>query len=381
MIMNRTIPVIILLLLFCSHSYAQNLVVNPGFEEADTMNIKRTFTNYDCLTGWDFNVNDDQSWYLGIGIAHGNFRYASKVNIGLNPKSGNLMAEIGTLGYDKKGNQGRQNQTFIAGKLIKPLIKGKVYYFEMWYSLNWFSNVASNNIGVFFSDSTSYKKVNKKEIIPDLNSECILYTNPAQWKRLNGFFLARSNSTHFVIGNFSENEKSKYVKIENPYTYNNKEEWDKLRDTTTLSTYFIDDIVVRSEKQNTSNSKFGCEENFTNLKTGQVLPLDNIYFETAKARLLSQSAIQLDELFLILNQSPVIEIEINGHTDNSGTEKYNQTLSENRAKAVYEYLVNKGIAPNRLRYIGYGFQKPLAPNDNALNKAKNRRVVIRILKS
>jgi outer membrane protein OmpA-like peptidoglycan-associated protein len=108
--------------------------------------------------------------------------------------------------------------------------------------------------------------------------------------------------------------------------------------------------------------------------------LNNINFEINKARLLNQSSIQLDELLAVLFEFPTIELEICGHTDRSGSEVYNQTLSENRAKAVYEYLVKKGIATNRLSYRGYGFQKPIAPNDNCENKAKNRRVEIKVTK-
>lgn len=374
---------LILILSLIGEVNSQNIVINPSFEETDTVNIKRTFENYICIIGWDFNVFETRSLYLGKQTPYGNFPYATKVNGGLNPKSGEMMAEINSLKFTSNKVNHQQNQTFIAGKLEKPLIKGKRYYFEMWYSLNWFGNSASDNIGVFFSDSIALKKMNRTEIKPDLNSECILYTNPAQWKKLSGVFVAHSNANSFVIGNFLANERTKYVKIENPLKYNNKEEWDKLRDTTIIASYFIDDIVIQPEKQSSfnSNSRFGCEDYFHNLKAGQVLPLNNIYFEINKARLLNQSSIELDELFFILKESPTIEIEISGHTDNSGTEKYNQTLSENRAKAVYEYLINKGIEMKRLKYIGYGFQKPIAPNDNSQNKAKNRRVEIKILKS
>ena len=371
---------LILILSPIREGISQNFIINPSFEETDTVNIKRTFENYICIIGWDFNVFETRSLYLGKQTPYGNFPYATKVNSGLNPKSGDIMAEINTLKFTSSKVNYQQNQTFIAGKLEKPLVKGKSYYFEMWYSLNWFGNSASDNIGVFFSDSIAVKKMNKTEIKPDLNSECILYTNPALWKKLSGVFVAHTNANSFVIGNFFTNERTKYVKIENPLKYNNKEEWDKLRDTTIIASYFIDDIVIQLEKQSSLNSRFGCEGYFDNLKTGQVLPLNNIYFEINKVRLLNQSSIELDEFFSVLQEFPTIEIEISGHTDNSGTEKYNQTLSENRAKAVYEYLVNKGIEKRRLKYIGYGFQRPIAPNDNSQNKAKNRRVEIKVLK-
>ncbi len=251
----------------------------------------------------------------------------------------------------------------------------------MWYSLNWFGNHASNNIGVWFSDSITFKNADRASIEPDLNSECILYTNPAQWKKLSGIFVAKTNANLFVIGNFSNDENTWKIRIENPVQYYNKEEWDKLRETSTISSYFIDDILVRQADDTKSLiNRFGCEYKFDKIVAGQLLQLDNIYFETNKARLLSQSTIQLDELFLALNQNDALEIEIRGHTDNSGTATFNQVLSENRAKAVYDYLVLKGMPPIRLSYVGLGATEPIAPNDTGANKAKNRRVEIKVIK-
>ena len=68
-----------------------------------------------------------------------------------------------------------------------------------------------------------------------------------------------------------------------------------------------------------------------------------------------------------------MKIEIGGHTDNSGIEKDNISLSENRAKSVYDYLISKGIAADRLSYKGYASTKPLSDNKTAEGKAKNRR--------
>jgi outer membrane protein OmpA-like peptidoglycan-associated protein len=362
-------------------AYSQNMVINPGFEETDTISIKRTFENILCLTGWNFKVFDTQSISLGKQTPYGNFRYATKVNNGLNPKSGNMMAEINTLYFTKNQNKHSQSQTFIAGKLEKPLIKNRSYYFEMWYSLNWFGNIASNNIGVWFSDSVTIHNIDRILIKPDLNAECILYTNPAQWKKLSGVFVAKKNANMFVIGNFSNDENTLKVKIENPVQYYNKGEWDKLRETTTISSYFIDEIIVRQEDAKSIKIRFGCEEKFDRIETGQLLQLDNIYFETNKASLLSQSTIQLDELFIALNEKPTLEIEIRGHTDNSGNINFNQVLSENRAKAVFDYLVLKGISAKRLNYIGLGPTEPVVPNNTGANKAKNRRVEIKVIKN
>lgn len=82
----------------------------------------------------------------------------------------------------------------------------------------------------------------------------------------------------------------------------------------------------------------------------------------------------LDKLNLILNKYPDTNIQIQGHTDNKGSETYNQSLSERRATAVSQYLLNKGILSKRITTIGYGETAPKYSNETADDRAKNRRV-------
>jgi outer membrane protein OmpA-like peptidoglycan-associated protein len=74
-----------------------------------------------------------------------------------------------------------------------------------------------------------------------------------------------------------------------------------------------------------------------------------------------------------------MRIEISGHTDNRGSAELNQKLSENRAKAVVDYLVAKGINPSRLEYKGYGKDQPIATNDTDAGRQENRRTEFKIL--
>ena len=88
---------------------------------------------------------------------------------------------------------------------------------------------------------------------------------------------------------------------------------------------------------------------------------------------------ELRNLINILNAYPRMRIEVGGHTDGKGTVEYNKKLSENRARAVVEYLISKGLEPRRLQYKGYGKSKPIAPNDTEEGRSQNRRVEITIL--
>jgi outer membrane protein OmpA-like peptidoglycan-associated protein/Tfp pilus assembly protein PilF len=109
------------------------------------------------------------------------------------------------------------------------------------------------------------------------------------------------------------------------------------------------------------------------LRTGESVVMRNVFFETDQYTLLPTSIAELDRLSRLLTVNPGISIEIGGHTDNVGSAGYNQTLSENRAAAVYQYLLLKDINPERLTYKGYGLTRPIAPNDTEDGRALNRR--------
>lgn len=107
---------------------------------------------------------------------------------------------------------------------------------------------------------------------------------------------------------------------------------------------------------------------------GEQVVLKNIYFDTNSAALKEESAAGLNELLRLMEANPGMTITISGYTDNSGPETYNQQLSENRARAVYDYLVRKGISPARLSYRGLGESSPRASNETEAGRAQNRRI-------
>lgn len=121
------------------------------------------------------------------------------------------------------------------------------------------------------------------------------------------------------------------------------------------------------------------ELTFSDLNVGDAVRLDNVYFDQSSYRLRPESHPQLDKLAKTLEVNPKLKIEIAGHTDNVGDARLNQFLSENRAKVISSYLINRGISESRLVWKGYGPTKPLATNDTEENKARNRRVEIVVL--
>ena len=112
---------------------------------------------------------------------------------------------------------------------------------------------------------------------------------------------------------------------------------------------------------------------------GQTVVLKNVFFETASYDLKAESHAELERLSKLLKDYPKLKIEISGHTDSIGTESYNQRLSTNRAKAVYTYLLTKGISSQKITYKGYGSAKPIATNETEEGRAANRRTAFTIL--
>jgi len=107
--------------------------------------------------------------------------------------------------------------------------------------------------------------------------------------------------------------------------------------------------------------------------------LNNILFETDKFELLAQSEVELKILINFLENNSNLTIEIGGHTDNVGSPEYNQTLSENRAKSVFDYLLNNGINPERLSYKGYGENAAIFSNETLEGRASNRRTECKVI--
>jgi outer membrane protein OmpA-like peptidoglycan-associated protein len=107
------------------------------------------------------------------------------------------------------------------------------------------------------------------------------------------------------------------------------------------------------------------------VEIGQTIVLRNIFFDLDKHTLRSESVNELERLVKLMNENPTMKIELSGHTDTRGSAEHNRVLSENRAKAVVEYLINHGVIKDRLKFAGYGETRPMV-TDNAIYKEKSK---------
>ncbi|WP_229249183.1 OmpA family protein [Dyadobacter sandarakinus] len=119
--------------------------------------------------------------------------------------------------------------------------------------------------------------------------------------------------------------------------------------------------------------------NFSEIKKGEAVRLNHIYFNQSSPDLRPESFEELNRLADLLKEHPGMRIEIRGYTDNTGDFNANVRLSKNRCEAVIAYLTGKGIQGKRLKVAGRGPRDPMAPNDSEENKKKNRRVEFVIL--
>ncbi len=115
------------------------------------------------------------------------------------------------------------------------------------------------------------------------------------------------------------------------------------------------------------------------VRIGETVVLKNIFFDTDQYVLKPESLAELGKLLLLMRKNPGLKLEISGHTDNQGTEAHNLALSGNRARAVYEYLTEHGIPPERLSWKGYGLTRPVDTNDTPDGRANNRRTEFKVL--
>ncbi len=157
--------------------------------------------------------------------------------------------------------------------------------------------------------------------------------------------------------------------------------------------YFIvvkkEDFLGTSEELSTreiSNSTELKQDLHMLKKPKEAIHIPNVLYEFDKSKVMESSKLSLDTTVLrLMEANPELIIEIQSHTDSKGSDSYNLKLSQKRAEAVVEYLISKGITPDRLKAGGYGESKPIAPNenpdgsDNTAGRAKNRRTDFKII--
>lgn len=142
---------------------------------------------------------------------------------------------------------------------------------------------------------------------------------------------------------------------------------------------FYSDHFKEKEKMNIKTQKTKDNLGLEKIEVGKKMTLKNIFFDFDKATLKKESFFELNHVARFMRENPTVRIQLSGHTDYKGSAEYNMTLSQNRAKAAMDYLIKKGVPPQRMEYKGYGKTQPIADNTTDAGRALNRRTEILII--
>jgi outer membrane protein OmpA-like peptidoglycan-associated protein len=134
------------------------------------------------------------------------------------------------------------------------------------------------------------------------------------------------------------------------------------------------DVAAKVQVRNEPRLNLKLTMRYQREETTRPFVLDDVQFATGKATITPDSFPRLDAMVEYMTHKKTARIEISGHTDDAGKKAANKRLSQQRADAVRDYLISKGIDADRIKAVGYGDEKPIAPNDTSEGRQKNRRI-------
>ena len=379
-IMAKCLPYIFI---FLTHlMLSQNLVLNPSFEEFKDCpwQIGRFNKN---VAHWSTPNLSSTDFFSNCSKSVGSKNY----NGSQEPRTGNSYAGVYMFSPDNY-------REYVQGELSQTLSAGKQYKITFYISLAENSTHSLNNISVLFTnEQLGFKPVtaNKASVLTQSNYNYnpfkhidenyikpsdytkqpfqmihfkneLFYTHPEKWIEIAIIYTASGYENFFSIGNFDSNSKTeiqqRFSKQKHEFAY-----------------YYIDDVSIETlEKIQPKPSVDELPEEQYIIENHKVYTFKSVLFDFDKADLLPISLKELQKLFEHLKANKQLSIEIYGHTDTVGTQKRNDQLSQERAKAVADYLILLGLHSERIKWFGYGSSKPVATNETGEGRAENRRV-------
>lgn len=353
---------------------ADNMVFNPSFEEH-----RQCPEKIDALGV----MREADAWWQPTGGSSDYFNACGgrECNVPRN-KMGFQEAHSGHAYCGIYCSQ-EDYREYLQTELKTPLSAGKHYQLRFWTSLADKSPYAIVALGALFTkerptdsthgilmrrEVTSLAGNNSQSIatfyMPQVsNTDGNLLDNTREWVEISGEFVAEGGEKYLTIGNFLPFNKSFVVVMQGsnlllPGAY-----------------YYIDDVSLVCLDTTVAEKPIPQDP----MPVGTIVPMWDILFATDESEILQQSYNELFRLKAMLEENPGMTIELRGHTDSQGSLEYNQRLSEARAKAVTDFLINQGIDKRRLSWKGFGKTQPVSDNDTAEGRRKNRRVEYRII--
>ncbi len=345
-------------------SVAQNLILNPGFEEHGE--IAGNSPNKDNL-----KENQVKSWTSpNIGSPdYFNSTTEKLTNAYGSPKSHSGNAFAGAVLYGEK----KEYREYIMGEINIPLESGKKYYFSMAIALAEYAGIAIEEMGVYFSKT---KVADKKTALnlklkPQLRIDSLSKKmTDGNWIIVSYSYIAKGGEKYITIGNFKTDNTTQHVdrnvtkgKLPNSYYYFDDVSLIAVFEPTKITPIAADKLLISPLLENGNTwDTLGIVDN-------KKLVVNKIYFEEGKSTLTAVSFPVLDGIFMGMKSQPNLKVEINGYTDEDGDSDYNLQLSQDRANAVANYFKSKGTESENISTNGFGNTKPIGTDKNI-----NRRV-------
>ncbi|GAB4404577.1 MAG: hypothetical protein OHK0053_30150 [Microscillaceae bacterium] len=361
---------------------AQNLVPNPGFEVFTHCPSQFGLFKQGEIPNWTAIPSDCTPDYFHT-CAKGDFGLPHSLGGTVPPYEGKACAGlIAGVGESKFEFRHRHYFTdlyyreFLQCRLSEPLEANRFYRVAMQVALAPRSNYTGAQIGLLLTDFPIVILENEA-FVPKIKLDSTL-SSPGQWVELSGNYQARGGEQYLTIGNFIPTREAPLVLL-----------WkDRLRQTDFCygrAYYFVDAVEVRLLESAPPSLDLPppgtIASDFGPLTPGQPIILDDIQFAFDRDSLLPSSLPQLQSLWKLLHQYPQAEILVLGHTDSIGTEEKNLDLSQRRANRVRDWLIQRQIAPERVKARGLGESRPIDDNGTASGRQRNRRVEFIIRKT
>lgn len=246
---------------------------------------------------------------------------------------------------------------YIQFELKEPLTAGQVYNVNFKASLAEKSAYATR-LGAYLSAAKLDEKSNEElSLTPQIQSQALVFDKDG-WQTISGTFVAQGGEKYLTIGRFKNQEVKEIVN------------WTDM-DLHKAYYYISSPSVTLGTGLNTPTV---VVINFDDLLDGKSLCLPNLNFETGSAKILPGSYAELDNLAAWIVRHPDIRLQIDGHTDKTGTDEFNMQLSKDRAAAVESYLAKKGVSGDNIDTDGYGSTRPI--DQTNISSLTNRRVEI-----
>lgn len=390
--MRNAFTLLLLTLFFYSKTLSQNLIPNPSFED---VNICIKYSEPCAPKAWRSTVL--KNFYY--------FEYLAIQGKSIPPPDGARSVAF-TMYLEGKGYE----RKFIQAPLICPLKKGESYRLSFQYLVK---DCTVGTFGAFFTDSLAIYKNNEpmKEVQPQVLFEVPENIEAGKWMEASATFTAAGDEKGVVLGNFSSDEATRilpakgvknkafeqckkrriYIRFDQmilealdteahedcPFEQNLQviyEDSVKHSFEEIVQAPDWEETILKEEESHTTLSEKSIIIAEDTIRANEVFVFSNINFEHNSTQLLASSYRPLEQIMEALRTNPEFNLEITGHTDNVGSQKANQWLSEKRAEAVATFLINNGIRKNRLTVSGKGESEPIAENDSEEGRFLNRRV-------